>query len=287
MADIPHLIQQLRSDDWDTARQAVIALGSTAVEPLLAELRSPEEGARVRAIQLLAHIPDPDPRVAPALMELTTREPVFYVCREAVEKLATFPTTPHLQDFLLRTARHRDHNVSVRMSAVHTLGRVSGEEAGHAAWLELLNDPDSEMVMNAAFNLGQARNASFFAPLLATLKRLRTSDPAFESVLGALGKSGDPCAFEHIAPYLNDAPTGVRAVAIAALRDLGDQRALALIVPLRRDRTIVDYEDRGGPPYTLGSIAREAMQALRQAPDPAPKQRPIDSAPQRPWWKFW
>ena len=283
MADIQHLIKQMR--DYSTsvqAQQTLIELGAEAVEPLLAQLSSPEQADRALAIDVLEKMIDP--RALMPLMELSARDPVPVIRSDAVSAVARY-ADPRVRDFLLQTAHNPQQDVIIRMTAVFEVGKLAGDEAANALWLELLDDPAPAMVMNAANQLGSSQNAAAYDPLTARLKRLGEADPAIITVLSALGKLGDKRAFEAIAAHLNSKQVHIRAAAVHALTYLGDVRALDALEPLRRDNTISGQEDRGGPTYTLGSEAKRAINTIRKANGML--NDISDERPPKPWWKFW
>lgn len=283
MTDMQHMIKQMRDHATSAqARQALIEMGAAAVEPLLAQLTSPEQADRALAIGVLEKINDP--RALTPLMELSTRDPLPVLRSDAVSAVASY-SDPRVKDFLLQTARNPQQEVTTRMTAVFAVGKLSGAEAASALWLELLDDSSPAMVMNAANQLGSSQNSASYEPLMARLKRLGEADPAIITVMSALGKLGDKRAFEAIAAHLQSQNVHVRAAAVHALTYLGDVRALDALEPLRRDKTISGQEDQGGPTYTLGSEVKRAINTIRKANGML--NDISDERPPKPWWKFW
>lgn len=275
MADMNRLIQQLgESSTTQAAVQALTNEGAPAVEPLIAALRSPNDMIRRQAAQVLVNIGDP--RAVPALFELTN-DSQMTVRSSAVHLLGTISADARVPDFLSQMVRDGQRPPDIRVSAVFAVGRLKGQDATHALWLELLHDADEQVVANAASQLANSKKPEVVEPLITALKRVGEGRFAFGSILRALADLGDKRAFEPIAVHLKAADPHKRGSAIAALKTLGDSRALDLLEPLQGDNAIAWEEDRG-PKVTVGQVAREAIAAIQKANGIEPK---------KSRWKFW
>jgi HEAT repeat protein len=114
-------------------------------------------------------------------MELT-KDASRRVRNTAVAGLGAFAAGPRVADFLRQVARGGDPDF--RMRAVFASGPPN-LPAVQALWLELLNDPAEQIVVNAASKLGDSRRADVVEPLIAALHRVGENHPAFAFILRA------------------------------------------------------------------------------------------------------
>lgn len=275
MPDVQPLIQQL-SDPLKAraAFKAISEMGAAAAEPLLAALNDPNETIRRQVVSLLGSTKDP--RAVAPLMKLTGDLPK-QVQSAAIAALGNFPNNPRVSDFLSQLAL-RQGETDTRVSAIFTLGRAAGKDAAQALWLEMLNDPSPQMVINAASQLATAKQPATVKPLLATLQRMGEGSTTFTFLVRALGDLGDKRAFEVLVGYLNVSEPHKRAAVVHALGRLGDVRGLDVLETLKGDKAVAGQEDHGGPQYTVGDMAQQAITAIRKA----------NNMPEaKPRWKFW
>ncbi|MBL8117442.1 MAG: HEAT repeat domain-containing protein [Anaerolineae bacterium] len=285
MADLQQLIQRLA--DPKQGREAFKQLqeqGAAAVEALMAAFESPQDAIRRQAITLAASTKDT--RVIEALIKLTTH-PDAATRSAAIAGLGHFGGQARVREYLMQMARGTG-DLHQRSGAVFALARTGEVEAAHGLWLEMLNDPAADIVNNAASQLGSSKRADAVEALIATLQRVGEGHIAFGTIVMALGNLKDQRAFEPIAAYLRSSNPVKRSAAAHALGQLGDARALELLEGLLKDKTVVGYEDRGGPSYTVADTAKLAIEALRKARNPdVPTTKAHDKPAVKPRWKFW
>ena len=200
------------------------------VAMLIATLQSRRGGPTVRAqaARMLGERGDPR-AVEPLLAQIEDTADPFRVpvITAALEALARLGATA--EPALLRLMQ--DRGDVRRRYAPRLLVSARGADAAPIL-VELLNDVDDEVAMNAATALGSLRDPAFAAPLQAIL-----DDPSRPSLLrgvaaSALGMSGSPEAYDVLAPLLGAHDPSLVAGAIDGLAELGDPRAAPLIQAL-------------------------------------------------------
>jgi HEAT repeat protein len=107
----------------------------------------------------------------------------------------------------------------------------------------------------------------------------------FLSLTMALGKIGDPRAFEPLAEYLKSRDPHKRACAASALGDLGDVRAIPVLEPYLKDKAIAGKDDHG-PEYPVSDNVRAALEKLRKTHGVTAPEPPAEKE-SKPRWKFW
>lgn len=275
MPDVQQLIQQLADPAKASAAvKALHEMGAKAADPLLAALTNPNETIRRQVVSLLGVTKDP--RAVEPLMKLTGDLPK-QVQNAAIAALGNYNGDSRVADFLRQLARGQGEP-DTRVSAIFALGRVAGKDAAQALWLDMLNDPSPQMIINAASQVATAKQPASVKPLLATLQRVGEGSMAFSFLVRALADLGDKRAFEALAAYLKSSDPYKRAAVAHALGRLGDVRGLDVLAPLTDDKAVAGQEDRGGPQYTVGEMAQQAIAAIRKA----------NNLPEaKPRWKFW
>src|ERR671930_351907 len=170
------------------------------VAMLIAALQSKRGGPAVRAqaARMLGELGDPR-AVEPLLAQIEDtadpfRVPVITAALEAIPRLGATAEPALLRLLEDRADPRRRYVPRLLVSAV-------GANAAPIL-VEMLNDADDEVAMNAATALGSLRNPAFAAPLQAIV-----DDPSRPSLLrgvaaSALGMSGSPTAYDVLAPLL-------------------------------------------------------------------------------------
>lgn len=275
MADVQQIIQQLAHPvKSGAAFKALSEMGPKAADALFVALTDPNEVIRRQVVTLLGNTKDP--RAIQPLMKLTTDLPK-QIQNAAIAALGCYSNEPRVTDFLRQFARGKGEP-DTRVSAIFALARAAGKEAAQELWLEMLNDSSPQMVINAASQLATAKQPATVKPLLAALERAGEGSMAFTFLVRALGDLGDKRAFEALAGYLKASEPFKRAAAAHALGKLGDPRGLDVLEALKGDKAVAGQEDHGGPSYTVGDMAAQAIAAIRKVNNmPEPKSR----------WKFW
>jgi HEAT repeat protein len=274
MADIQQLIQQLvepatRQQGYD----ALVALGAESVDPLIAAFASTTDFGRHQITIILSVIADA--RAVPVLIGWARSE-AMKARESAVIALGAFGADSRVADVLRDVARH-DSEPTVRLVAVSSIRRAVGKDAEKEVWLEMLNDPIEQIVINAASNLPgfSPNDASFVQPLIAALDKNAQSKTADTMLIIALSKTRDARAFDSIAAHLKSPDAYRRAT--AALGTLGDPRAVDVLATLKSDDGFAWEDDHGGPKYTVGMIAKRAIADIEKA----------QGVEKKPFWKFW
>ncbi|CAD5962618.1 PBS lyase HEAT-like repeat [Planktothrix tepida] len=127
----------------------------------------------------------------------------------------------------------KDSNSRVRYAAVSqmaTLGEQNLEIAYEILSHHLLNDPEVDVQAAAADGLGALKLKNAFDDLQTVYNT--TSEWLLKlSIVAAVGGIEEPRAFELLEQALQDENTLIQTVAISALGELGDHRAIPLLVP--------------------------------------------------------
>jgi HEAT repeat protein len=184
------------------------ALGVPAVPPLKLTAETAPVSFAVRAVEVLAKIPDPG--VVEFLCKaLQAAEPA--VCIAAADSLGKVGGSEAVAA-LIRSVRHAHPHV--RAEAVHALGILGATEASVPISL-MLDDKEWEVRRAAAGALGKLKNPETLEPLAKVL-----DDPdgdVREAAAVALGKTGDRRAVGPLVMALKDELGGVRRIAAAGL----------------------------------------------------------------------
>jgi HEAT repeat protein len=276
MADIQQLIQQLvepatRQQGYD----ALVTLGAEAVDPLIVAFESTTDFGQRQITLVLVAIGDL--RAVPAIIEWARTSP-SRMRQSAVVALGSFGADVRVPDVLRDIAR-RDPEPIVRGMAVTALGKAAGQEAEKELYIEMLNDPLENIVLNAVYALPKfsTDDPTVVDLLIAALDTPSQSIVVTSMLITALSKTRDPRAFDSIAAHLKSTSPYRRATAAVALGTLGDPRALDVLAALKRDSGFAWEEDHSGPKYTVGMIAKQAITDIEKA----------QGVEKKPFWKFW
>ena len=285
MTDVQQLIAQLTEP---TTRQqgytALVALGAAAVDPLVAAFERSSDYGQQQITQVLGAIKDA--RCVPALLDWShSGSPK--VRGAVVAALGAFGADPRVPEALGEVAR-RDMDIMARLAAINATGRAVNKDAEKALWLNLLNDSSEQAVSTAVMNLPNRfpRDPQVTEALLAALQRPDLPQSAVGWLMNGLGTMGEARAFDAIAARLQSPNAQQRAHAANALGKLGDPRAADLLKALTADKAFAWEEDHGGPKYSVGDVAKQALAALNKKPAAENRSAPPASE-KKPWWKVW
>lgn len=144
-------------------------------------------------------------------------------------------------------------------NAARGIELVAGESEGRAAWATLLASRKVAVVTHAVLLTVDAA----FAPTLLTLLSRRKETPVRSAAIRALGRMKGALPYDVIVKFLDD-PV-LRPDAVQALGDLGDARALPLLVPCLRDESKSGVVDDRGVELRISDLAQEALNNIRRA----------------------
>ncbi len=206
------LLAALRSDEPLQRALAARGLGAlkdaSAVEPLVALARDPDEAVAMQALRALAASPDPRGRQA-AVAALDA--PSDVVRREALRTLARLGSDRSLEERLVAQAASPDP--WVRAAALQAL--AAGDRESFALVLSGMGaDPDFRVRAALAAGLGRGGDEMSVRILHSMLS---DEDPrVVAAVLGALAEARSKDALETLRRHLEHADLGVRVAAAEA-----------------------------------------------------------------------
>jgi HEAT repeat protein len=276
MADIQQLIRDLIDPEQKksaAARDALLALKSEAIVPLLATLDQQEVSLRMAAAHLLLHFDDA--RALPKVLDLS-RDHEDNVRNWLSARLAMLKQHPLVIETLLTVARE-DSQPYIRQTALRSLDKLGAQAAATDIRLEMLKSGNEQVVREVVMELGNSGDRRVIDPLLELLNQ-RPPHLVFGFVVNALTKLRDSRVFDVITPYLTSTDPYQRAVVAQALGDLGDPRAIAILRPLVNDSAFA-WQDNHGPTESVGDVTKQALKKLGHEPEGKGKPRP--------WWKIW
>jgi eukaryotic-like serine/threonine-protein kinase len=271
---IPVLLPWLQTDDWITRLSVARILGRFPTREgesaLLQLLGDPHKSIRQTALEGLSNINNPDhvgavcklirdndlsvqnkaietvvrmkaPHTVPHLLELLQDESE-YVRRGAVEVLNAVADTSAIKDLL---GVLRDQDWWVRVRAADALGTIGGPAVVEAV-LDLMQDEDPFIRRSAVEILNTTSDDRTFDALVNAV----ANDPDWwvrERAIDALAQLGDTRAVPVLLPLLSQDTEAAR-VAIRALATIGDPSAIYPLIGM------LQSSDRG--------VVKEALQAL-------------------------
>ncbi len=157
----------------------------------------------------------------------------------------------------------KDSNSRVRYGAVSqmaTLGEQNLEISYQVLRHHLLNDPEVDVQAAAADALGALKLHDAFDDLQNVYNT--TSEWVLKlSIVAAVGGIEEPRAFELLEKGLQDDNTLIQTVAISALGELGDKRAIPLLVPFVNNS---DWQVRYRVAQALARLGGSEAQILLQ-----------------------
>lgn len=236
--DISGLIKALKYKDHkvrDAAEQALIKIGSPAVEPIIAVL--PDEDIRSRTFNILGEIGD----------------------RRATEALLAY---------LNKKSPHEDYvSYFFRMDAARALGKI-GDPRAAGPLTQALDDEHFEVIDEAYAAL---RNLGLPAGE-CLLPMLQNQKPALrQRAAELLGMINDSRAFKPLLMLLSDEDQGVRKAAAEALGRLGNPAAIPALTGLIRDKFAVSREAAFEAIWKMGKPDTSPLVDVLEAdPEPYP-----------------
>lgn len=257
---------------------SALAAPPSVVRQRLLDLRSETPLVRRHAAIALGTLGD---RTAGAGLIKALTDSDVGVRREAAKALAAI-RDPKTVGALIKALKDADTNV--RFNAAYALGEIK-DRAAAPALLEALGDSDWGVRDQSAWALRELRDPSLAASLTAALKRANADTahilwilrrmpgevaiPAIAALLGeeridlrklalsVLADIGTPAVVEHVIRTLDDEDKGIRLSAIAALREIRDER----VIPALRKRLGVE------PDASVREAVEKAIFELSRHPD--------------------
>lgn len=211
--DVEGLIEDLKHEDKDVRSDAVDALvrkGEPSVEPLIQVLKDEDEGVRGAAAETLGRIGDA--RAVEPLIQVVKYEdsPALWKASVALVHIGE-PAVGALIQLL------DDRDGQVRLDAADDLGDI-GDARAVEPLIQVLKHKDVEVQKAAAKALGKIGDKRAVEPLIEAVKaesrslRWRAAD--------TLGKIGDERAVESLTQALKDEDSDVREAAKEALEKI-------------------------------------------------------------------
>jgi HEAT repeat protein len=190
--------------------------------------------------------------------------------REAESTLLSHPEAEELARALERAADQAFaledvHEASARLSRLSDLCAQAQGPRTADTLLRILNHQAPEVRVAAGEALRDFAYDRYAEVARAIERALEKSlpGPALQEVPWILAEIGEPSAVPLIARCLKHPDVEVIASGIEALAEIGDESAIALLEPLRKDRRVVHLEEgEAGYSTTLGELASEAISEL-------------------------
>jgi HEAT repeat protein len=253
--NIAGLIKALDDRDKNvrnSAREALVKIGTPALELLIAALHHQAEYVRQHAAWALGDIGEAravealisaledgnwavrnnaayglgqigDARAVEVLIATLEDEDkdVRVTAREALEKIGSPAVGPLISAI-------KAENTNVRINAVWVLGDIKDDQAVEPL-IAALQDEDNEVVrQNAAYGLGQIGHPRAVEALILALKD--EYEPVRKNAAWSLGKIDDRRAVEPLIAALGDEAKGVRQNAALSLGELCDECATDALI---------------------------------------------------------
>lgn len=256
-------LRPLLEDDAtrNAALRALAAAGDTdSIEPLIAILSSDvlPTGELIATIENVAEVADP--RLIMPIIELLN-DAEDGVRQAAAIALGQMGHTAAFHP-LVEVANDEEDEM-LAQAAIVSLGRLKDERAIPVLFEFVTDGADDETRI-----LGLEALLEVGAPITELLAAILEEDPSEwmrQAAAHALGKSGDPRAFDLLLAALGDASDMVQGAAATALADLGDTRA---VEPLGEFVGVVKGGLRGLMGHQNVAARIEALQALLKFNDP-------------------
>jgi HEAT repeat protein len=159
-----------------------------------------------------------------------------------------------------------DFDISCKKSAMFCLRYLNQLPLFTNVAKQALIDKDQSLRLDVAWNISQLDQPirELFLPILNAIKLSKEDDLAFHMLIYVLGKQGDSRAYEILRNYLNSSRSYIRGLAVQALMNLGDKRAIAEISKLSKDNEIAWEEDHG-PKIMVSELVAEAITQLQNS----------------------
>jgi HEAT repeat protein len=209
------------------AFEALLKIGRSAVEPLIAALRDQDQYVREAAARALGRLDD-SRAVEPLVAVL--RDNYSSVRKAAAWALGMLGDLRAVEPLLTAL---QDPDRIVREAAVGALGEL-GDFRATEPLIAVLRDKDWYVRLTAAQALGKLGNPRIVEILIATLG----NDDRDERLLAAvaLREIADPRAVEPLIGTLQDKDGAVRRAAVLALGRIGDSRAVEPLIDALQDQ---------------------------------------------------
>ncbi len=189
-------------------------LGSAAIEPLIATLKTSVYYKRMQAVEALAWIGDP--KVLKPLIEALKDED-SNVRAKVVEGLASLGDGRAVEPLILAL---RDQDARVRATTIEALSKL-GDARAIEPLAKLLRDNAWDVRMAAVEALGKFRDIRVILHLVNCLKD-KDRDTRLAAVI-SIGRIGDVAAIEHLVMSLTDEHDQIRQTAASVLRRLNKE----------------------------------------------------------------
>ncbi|MCA9071716.1 MAG: HEAT repeat domain-containing protein, partial [Planctomycetaceae bacterium] len=192
------------------ASEAIMALGEVAVPALIELLEDQELGVVLEAIVLLGRIKDP--RARRALMGVIDARQPLLQCH-AIEALGQIGDTKSIGPLsrLLQSS-----NANVRASAAAALSKMASDKNVVAPLVQALDDPDEDVVVQAANGLGETGVKRAAEPLSKLLRS--PHENVRVAAAQAMGALGDQRAVPHLMTLLDVDSQDVSLKVLTTLR---------------------------------------------------------------------
>jgi pentatricopeptide repeat protein len=258
MADtIPDLINQLADPKTrKAAKESLLKMGGSAVEPLIAALESADKNVRITLMSTLADTKDM--RAVEPLRKLTHDSDV-QTCGWAMRVLIGL-NPPDMVDDMKRVALDRidGGNRSIILRALGKMGRR--DDAVYI--VERMIADNYPMLEIAVNDLATFADPSMYDLFMGLLKH--ESHFVVSSAMAGLKAMPDDQVIDAFIALLQDKDPTTRARAATKLAEIGAKRALPAIKPLLNDHTEVKMgADMGEKPHTVSTFAKEAVKKLQ------------------------
>ena len=229
-------------------------LGSAAIEPLIASLKTSVYYKRMQAVEALAWIGD-----AKVLKPLTEalKDEDSNVRAKAVEGLASLGDSRAVEPLILTL---RDRDTRVRATTIEALSKL-GDARAIDPLAKLLRDDAWDVRMAAVEALGKFKDTRVILHLVNCLKD-KDRDTRLAAVI-SIGRIGDAAAIEHLVLSLTDEHDQIRQTAASVLRRLSKEwekteEARNAAAALRQRAQATDYWVRQAAVEVLVKIGEVA-----------------------------
>jgi HEAT repeat protein len=226
------------------------ALGTAAIDPLIACLRTSVYYKRMQAVEALSWISDA--RVLKPLIE-ALRDEDSNVRAKTVEALASLGDNRAVEPL---TNALRDKDTRVRATVIEALSKL-GDPRAIDPIAKLLKDTAWDVRMAAVEGLGKFKDSRVIGHLVNCLTD-KDRDTRLAAVI-SIGRIADPAAIEHLVLCLTDEHDQVRQTASGVLRKLDKNweksaPAKQAATALRQRQQSQDYWVRQAATEVLGKI---------------------------------
>lgn len=237
-ARVDKLVNNLGDKDMNVSYpsyEALCEIGEPAVDPLVKALKDDNPSVRSYAAGALGMIGDPK-ATDPLIEALKDKDPgVRIAAARALGDLKAQKAVEPLIEAL------KDQDPEVRMYVASSLGILESQNAVEPL-IELLKDENETVVYSAVISLGQLKDPRATEPICEVMSRYANGHPGTALTVSYTNPGN---------PDLSGSPD-VLGVAITALGEIGDPRAIDTLLGLLADKEI-------GPSVanTLGSFKSE------------------------------